>query len=188
MAEPASQNPYMYCRGNPLKYSDPSGYNWDVDLRPDAGGGGALIISQGAESELYEIFLLGGRYSLTNLKSIPSQKYPVRGPGTGSIKYLRQKAVNIAWDEEKALVKKTGKGTYPWNDDQMKELLKTGSVKGFKGHHNNSVKDHSSLAGNADNITFEENNITHYNTHGRNWRNQTTGPLNYRTDCIPERP
>jgi len=27
MAEPASQNPYMYCRGNPLKYSDPSGYD-----------------------------------------------------------------------------------------------------------------------------------------------------------------
>jgi RHS repeat-associated protein len=26
MSEPASQNPYMYCRGNPIKYSDPSGY------------------------------------------------------------------------------------------------------------------------------------------------------------------
>ena len=26
LANPASQNPYMYCRGNPLKYSDPSGY------------------------------------------------------------------------------------------------------------------------------------------------------------------
>jgi RHS repeat-associated protein len=26
LSEPASQNPYMYCRGNPVKYSDPSGY------------------------------------------------------------------------------------------------------------------------------------------------------------------
>ena len=26
MSEPASQNPYMYCKGNPVKYSDPSGY------------------------------------------------------------------------------------------------------------------------------------------------------------------
>jgi len=27
LSEPASQNPYMYCRGNPVKYSDPSGYS-----------------------------------------------------------------------------------------------------------------------------------------------------------------
>jgi len=27
LSEPASQNPYMYCRGNPVKYSDPSGYD-----------------------------------------------------------------------------------------------------------------------------------------------------------------
>jgi RHS repeat-associated protein len=27
MHDPASQNPYMYCRGNPIKYSDPSGYD-----------------------------------------------------------------------------------------------------------------------------------------------------------------
>jgi RHS repeat-associated protein len=27
LAEPASQNPYMYCKGNPIKYSDPDGYN-----------------------------------------------------------------------------------------------------------------------------------------------------------------
>jgi len=26
MTDPASQHPYMYCRGNPIRYSDPSGY------------------------------------------------------------------------------------------------------------------------------------------------------------------
>jgi len=26
MSDPASQHPYMYCRGNPIRYSDPSGY------------------------------------------------------------------------------------------------------------------------------------------------------------------
>jgi hypothetical protein len=33
MSDPASQNPYMYCRGNPVKYSDPSGY--DVYIQYD---------------------------------------------------------------------------------------------------------------------------------------------------------
>ncbi|MCD4785781.1 MAG: hypothetical protein K8T10_18330 [Candidatus Eremiobacteraeota bacterium] len=27
MTDPASQHPYMYCRGNPIRYSDPSGYD-----------------------------------------------------------------------------------------------------------------------------------------------------------------
>jgi RHS repeat-associated protein len=27
MSDPQSQHPYMYCHGNPIKYSDPSGYN-----------------------------------------------------------------------------------------------------------------------------------------------------------------
>ena len=29
ISDPASQNPYMYCRGNPIKYADPSGYDSD---------------------------------------------------------------------------------------------------------------------------------------------------------------
>ena len=31
MADPQSQNPYMYCKGNPVTYSDPSGYVAGVD-------------------------------------------------------------------------------------------------------------------------------------------------------------
>ena len=27
LTDPASQHPYMYCHGNPVKYSDPSGYD-----------------------------------------------------------------------------------------------------------------------------------------------------------------
>ncbi len=33
LSEPASQNPYMYCRGNPVKYSDPSGYSYNADTK-----------------------------------------------------------------------------------------------------------------------------------------------------------
>ncbi|MCE1248190.1 MAG: DUF6531 domain-containing protein [Firmicutes bacterium] len=32
MDEPQSQLPYMYCAGNPIKYSDPSGYYWETAL------------------------------------------------------------------------------------------------------------------------------------------------------------
>ncbi len=34
LANPSSQNPYMYCRGNPLKYSDPSGYVISIHYDP----------------------------------------------------------------------------------------------------------------------------------------------------------
>jgi RHS repeat-associated protein len=37
LSDPASQNPHMYCRGNPIKYSDPSGYEPqpESDRNPD---------------------------------------------------------------------------------------------------------------------------------------------------------
>ena len=37
MSEPASQNPYMYCKGNPIKYSDPSGYDVYLNVSSDIG-------------------------------------------------------------------------------------------------------------------------------------------------------
>jgi len=33
MTDPASQHPYMYCRGNPINYADPSGY--DIEFKKD---------------------------------------------------------------------------------------------------------------------------------------------------------
>ena len=49
MTDPASQHPYMYCRGNPISYADPSGYEraygptgtyeWDNQDRPTSGYG-----------------------------------------------------------------------------------------------------------------------------------------------------
>jgi|GEM_PF-1993763 len=34
MDDPASQNPYMYCHGNPVNFSDPSGYESKKDVKP----------------------------------------------------------------------------------------------------------------------------------------------------------
>jgi len=39
MTDPASQHPYMYCRGNPIRYSDPSGYITGVEIAVGIGVG-----------------------------------------------------------------------------------------------------------------------------------------------------
>ncbi|MBQ9100985.1 MAG: hypothetical protein IJY54_06375 [Paludibacteraceae bacterium] len=57
-----------------------------------------------------------------------------------SIESQRIKAVKQAWKDEKNLVEKTGRGTRLWNKSEKKELLETGKVKGYEGHHINSVK------------------------------------------------
>jgi len=63
------------------------------------------------------------------------------------IKYLRQKSVRDAWKAERELVINTGKGTRKWTNAEMQELIQTGKVKGYEGHHINNVKHHPELAG-----------------------------------------
>jgi GHH signature containing HNH/Endo VII superfamily nuclease toxin len=69
-----------------------------------------------------------------------------------AIETARRQAVEKAWKHERALVEKFGKGSYEWTPSQIKELLEKGRVKGFDGHHINSVNDAAGLAGNPDNI------------------------------------
>ncbi|WP_426703136.1 hypothetical protein ACPPVV_01030 [Rhodanobacter sp. Col0626] len=49
-------------------------------------------------------------------------------------------------------------------------------VPGYEGHHINSVQAMPELAGEADNIRFE-NRSEHFQSHGSNWRNPTNGEL-----------
>jgi hypothetical protein len=74
----------------------------------------------------------------------------------------------------------TGKGTYSWTDVQKSELLNTGKVKGFVGHHINSVNPYSELAGNPDNIIFVDGTKQHLVLHKGNWKNPTSGELSTR--------
>jgi len=63
-----------------------------------------------------------------------------------------------------------------WTESEKDELIKTGKVKGYHGHHINSVKANPEEAGNPDNIKFvtpEE----HLEEHNGNYRNKTEGPL-----------
>ncbi len=94
---------------------------------------------------------------------------------------LRKRAVSDAWRMERRLVEKTGRGTARWTKAQKAELLKTGKVEGYVGHHINNVKDYPKMAGNPNNIEFAKKGADHLGKHGGNYRNSTNGPLLDRT-------
>ncbi len=87
----------------------------------------------------------------------------------------RREAVRQAWKEEYEAAKATGQGkTRTLSSDELDELLTTGKVKGYEGHHIYSVSAYPELAGDPNNIQFltrEE----HFAAHGYNWRNKTNG-------------
>jgi len=106
-----------------------------------------------------------------------------RHAAKSAIEKARRQAVKQAWRHERAKVLKTGRGTYDWTPDQIKELLNTGKVKGFDGHHINSVNDATGLAGNPDNIRFlpdKEHKTLHKEKGGT--KVPTKGELNDRSD------
>lgn len=65
----------------------------------------------------------------------------------------RQKAVRDAWKRESELVRK-GEGTVNWSKKQQEEMMKTGRVSGYEGHHMKSVQAYPEYAAEADNIQF----------------------------------
>lgn len=109
-------------------------------------------------------------YQTTNIaKNTANQNY--------SIEYLRQKAVKQAWKDEKALIEATGQGSRRWTEPEIKELLETGKVKGYEGHHINNVKNHPNLAGDPNNVKFVKGRREHLGEHRGNFQNETTGEL-----------
>ncbi len=96
-----------------------------------------------------------------------------------ALQAARQKAVRVAWKQEQKLVNETGKGTRRWTKAEVKELKQTGKVKGYQGHHINSVKGNADLAGNPNNIEFLKRN-EHLGKHDGNWKNSTSGKLKER--------
>ena len=90
----------------------------------------------------------------------------------------RSEAVRKAWKLEADNVRNGGNGiTRTWTDAQKTELLNTGKVKGFVGHHMKSVKGYASLAGDPNNIQFLTR-FEHLQAHLGNWRNITHGFFN----------
>ncbi|MDY7096255.1 MAG: hypothetical protein SX243_25040, partial [Acidobacteriota bacterium] len=97
------------------------------------------------------------------------------GFGGRGLARARRLGVERAWADELALVQRGG-GTREWSALERIELEATGRVSGYFGHHINSAARYPHLASNPANVrfvTWEE----HFQLHGRNWANPTTGPL-----------
>ena len=91
----------------------------------------------------------------------------------------RRKAVKEAWKNEYDNVMNGGEGiSRKWTPDEIAELKSTGKIKGYQGHHIESVKSITARGGSlseiADplNIKFV-NRQEHLALHGGNWRNAT---------------
>ena len=90
----------------------------------------------------------------------------------------RSKAVRLAWAAEKELVSKPPhRGTRDWTADEIVELLTTGKVNGYEGHHINSALYSPSLAGEPNNIIFYSKAEHLSIGHGGNYQNVTFGEL-----------
>lgn len=94
-----------------------------------------------------------------------------------SLNSARQSAVANAWRQERILVGRTGRGTRVWSPAEKQELLATGRVKGYEGHHINDASTHPSLAGRPDNIAFVNGRRGHLSEHGGSFRNSTRGSM-----------
>ncbi len=94
----------------------------------------------------------------------------------GSLTYQRAKAVKLAWLREVKLVKQ-GKGTRQWTLDEQRELLTTGRIKKYVGHHIKSVKTFAQYAGEQKNIQFLTRS-EHYRAHLYNWKNSLNNLYN----------
>ena len=99
-----------------------------------------------------------------------------------NLKYLRSKAVKDAWAREVKLVKQ-GKATRNWTLDEQRELLLTGRIKGYIGHHIKSVKLYSNYAGEEKNIQFLTRK-EHFKVHFGNWKNSVCNYYDAETKSI----
>ena len=87
----------------------------------------------------------------------------------------RASAVRKAWKLEYEDVVNGGSGiSRTWSKSEINELLTTGKVKGYQGHHMKSVKGYPELAGDPHNIQFLTRS-EHLRAHGGNFRNITHG-------------
>ena len=97
--------------------------------------------------------------------------------GHQSLDAQRKAAVRDAWKQERARVAAGKPGTVNWTAAEKAELLQTGKVSGYVGHHINSVNGHPELARDPNNIKFVKGAQGNLAEHGGSFRNSTSGEL-----------
>lgn len=97
----------------------------------------------------------------------------------------RQNAVRNAWKEEQARVE-NGQGTRNWSPVEQKELLETGHVTRYEGHHMKSVSLSPEQAGNPDNIQFLSESEHLDGAHRGSYHNTTNGYYDPQTGIMHE--
>ena len=199
------KNLFAYCDNNPVMRKDDGGMFWDtvfdvvslafsvaevvvnpadpwawagmigdvVDLIPFVSGVGEVTKAISTSKKLAEAAMETAD-NVHDAKKLVENGYETVKAST------RSGAVRKAWKIEFDNVQAGGTGvTRDWTDSEITELLTTGKVKGYQGHHMKSVKGYPELAGDPTNIQFLTRS-EHLRAHRGNFRNITHGWFNYR--------
>ena len=196
-------SPYSYCMGDPVNFGDYNGKNvWKhvikgaIKVGKTVSKKGVKALNEGATysqafSDVVDDFktMTSSSASLEDktlaVASLASELLsPISVKDAKTVKRLsnshisinseRRKGVRNAWKQEKELVEKTGEGSRRWTTDQKKELLKTGKVKGFEGHHTKDVHSNPEMAKDPNNIEFMTRKEHLEDGHDGNWQNPST--------------
>ena len=185
-----SANMFAYCENNPVTNSDPTGEFLDtiLDVISLAVSVAEVIACPadpwawvGLAGDVVDLVpfvtgvgetIRGARTAAKIADKADTAKDIVKGTNRAS---ERAKAVRQAWKNEQENVLAGGKGiSREWTDEEALELIATGKVSGYQGHHMKSVKGYPELAGDPTNIQFLTRS-EHLAAHGGNWRNITHG-------------
>lgn len=88
---------------------------------------------------------------------------------------LRNKGVRDAWKLEQERALNGEELSRDWTEAEIQELIETGKVKGYQGHHIDPVNNNPSRAADPTNIEFLKPG-EHLDAHGGNWKGIPDGP------------
>ncbi|MCY8130359.1 Wall associated protein, partial [Bacillus spizizenii] len=166
------QNGYAYGNNNPVMNVDPDGH-WVW-----------LVVNAGfAAYDGYKAYKSGKGWkgaawaAASNFGPGKIFKGAKRAYSFAKIASKRRSAVKKAWQQERDLIIRTGKGTRKWSNKRKAEIVRKGKAKGIIGHHINNVKHHPRLAGNPNNIRFVTRKEHYRLHHNGKWRKKTTGKM-----------
>ena len=183
---------FAYCANSPVSHQDSSGHAVETVLDLISLGASIAEVASnpadiwawaGLSGDLVDVLLpfFGGAGEAIRIAKVASEVadaaddlYDTSKIAKATANSVRSNAVKKAWKNEVEKVLSTGKGSRDWTLDQIDELLSTGKVKGYDGHHMKSVKAYPELAGDPNNIQFLTRK-EHLLAHGGNWRNTTHG-------------